>query len=323
MKRLVCLLMFVLLGHPGAPALAQTWPAKPVRVIVPYPTGGPIDTFVRSVTDRLAQQWGQPVLIENRPGSSTISAAETAARAAPDGYTLLLTTDATFTINPHLFKKLPYDIFKDFEPVSLVVFLHMMMVAQPGFPANNVAELVALAKAKPGTISYGSFGSGSQPHLATEMLKSRAGIDLLHVPYKALPPAMIAVLANEVQLTFVGPATAMSQLKAGKLKALAIAGPKRHPSFPDLPTFVEAGYPEIDADVWYAFFAPGGTPKDIVARISRDTAKLVNDPEFREKYILGRGYTPAGTTPEELAALIRQQLASREQAVKVSGARAE
>ena len=323
MKRLVCLLMFVLLGHPGVPALAQTWPAKPVRVIVPYPTGGPIDTFVRSVTDRLAQQWGQPVLIENRPGSSTISAAETAARAAPDGYTLLLTTDATFTINPHLFKKLPYDIFKDFEPVSLVVFLHMMMVAQPGFPANNVAELVALAKAKPGTISYGSFGSGSQPHLATEMLKSRAGIDLLHVPYKALPPAMIAVLANEVQLTFVGPATAMSQLKAGKLKALAIAGPRRHPSFPDLPTFVEAGYPEIDADVWYAFFAPGGTPKDIVARISRDTAKLVNDPEFREKYIIGRGYTPAGTTPEELAALIRRQLASREQAVKVSGARAE
>ena len=302
---------------------AQAWPSKPVRILVPYPTGGPIDVFVRGITDRLAQTWGQTILIDNRPGGSTIPAAEVVARSPADGYTLLFTTDATFTINPHLFLKLPYDAQKDFDPVTLVAYLHMMMVAKPDLPANNINELVALAKARPGKLNYGSFGSGSQPHLATEQLKSKAGLNILHVPYKALPDAMFAVLKDEVQLTFIGPGTAISQVKGGKLKALAIAGQKRHPLFPDLPTFAESGYPEIDADVWYGIFAPAGTPREIVTKIHRDVLRWVNDPELREKHFIGRGYTPAGFAPDEFAAYIRRELASRAQTVKISGAKAE
>ncbi len=312
-------------GPAGAQAQTATaaWPQRPVRVLVAYPAGGPIDVFLRGYTERLAAAWGQPVIIDNRPGGSTIPATEAAARSPADGHTLLFSTDATFTINPHLFAKLPYDAQRDFEPVAMVAYLYMMMVAQPGFAAPNVAELVALAKKSPTALNYGSFGSGSQPHLAFEQLKRTAGIQMTHVPYKSLPDAMFAVLKGEVQLTFIGPGTALSQVRGGKLRALAIAGAKRHPLFADVPTFAESGYPDIDADVWYGFFAPAKTPRDVVTRVSRDLLRLGEEPEFREKNLIGRGYTPAGMGPEEFTAHMRRELAARANTVRLSGAKAE
>src|SRR5918912_134780 len=213
-------------------AHAQTWPAKPVRIVVAYPPGGGIDVMARQLAEKLTGMWGQPVIVENKPGANTILATETVAKSAPDGYTQLLTTDATFSINPHLYAKLPYDAQRDFIPVTMLVLLQQLLVANPSLPANTLQELIALAKSKPGTINYASYGSGSQPHLSGEMLKYKARNDLVHVPYKGISLAVPAVMAGEVQLSFAGIATSMPQLKAGRIKALAIGGPKSPPPPP-------------------------------------------------------------------------------------------
>src|SRR5919198_398677 len=218
-------------------AHAQSWPAKPVRVVVAYPPGGGIDVMARQLAEKLTGMWGQPVIVENKPGANTILATETVAKSAPDGYTVLLTTDATFSINPHLYAKLPYDAERDFIPVTMLVLLQQLLVANPSLPANTLVELVALAKTKPGTINYASYGSGSQPHLSGEMLKYKASIDLVHVPYKGISLAVPAVIAGEVQLTFSGIASSIGPLKAGRIKALAIGGDKRSPLLPGVPTF--------------------------------------------------------------------------------------
>ena len=223
----------------------QAFPTKPVRVIVAYPAGGGIDVMARQIGERLSKTWGQPVVVENKPGANTIVAADTAAKAAPDGHTIFMTTDATFSINPHLYKKLPYDPERDFMPVTMLVLLQQMMVAHPSVPANTLAELVDYAKKNPGKLNYASYGSGSQPHLSGEMLKHKAGIDLVHVPYKGISLAVPAVIAGEVQLTFSGIASGMGPLKAGRIKALAIGGKARSPLLPQIPTFAELGYPEV------------------------------------------------------------------------------
>src|SRR5258708_32042675 len=210
---------------------------KPVRIIVAYPPGGGIDVLGRQLEENLTLVWSQPVVVENRPGANTIVAAEAVARAAPDGGTVLLTTDATFSINPHLYAKLPYDAARDFIPVTMLVLLQQLLVANPSLPANTLADLIRLAKEKPGTINYASYGSGSQPHLSGEMLKYTAGIDLVHVPYKGISLAVPAVIAGEVQLTFAGIATSIGPLKAGRIKALAIGGTGRSPLLPEVPTF--------------------------------------------------------------------------------------
>jgi tripartite-type tricarboxylate transporter receptor subunit TctC len=316
------LVMATLAALHGA-AFAQSFPSKPVRIVVPYPGGGGVDVLARVIAERLSQQWGQPVLTDTRPGANTIIGTEIVAKAAPDGHTLLLTTDATFTINPHLYAKLPYDPFKDFQPVTLLVFFGQMMVANPSLPANSIAELVALAKARPGTISYASYGSGSQAHLATEMLKSKAAIDLLHVPYKGLQPAVTATIAGEVPLTFVGVASGLPQIRAGKLKPLAISGPNRSSLIPNMPTFAETGFPDVDANVWFGLLAPAGTPREIVERIHRDVVKAMGDSQFRDTQVASKGYDYAGLGPDEFAAHIRKEFASRREVVKISGAKAE
>src|ERR671927_1863019 len=220
-------------------AHAQTWPSKPVRVVVAYPPGGGIDVMARQLGEKLTGMWGPPVIVENKPGANTILATETVAKSAPDGYTVLMTTDATFSINPHLYASLPFDTQRDFIPVTMLVLLQQLLVANPALPANTLQELITLAKAKPGTINYASYGSVSQPHLSGEMLKYKAGIDLVHVPYKGISLAVPAVMAGEVQLTFAGIATSMPQLKAGRIKALAIGGPQRSLRLPRVPTFAE------------------------------------------------------------------------------------
>jgi len=316
-------LVLLVIACLSATALAQSWPTKPVRIVVAYPPGGGIDVMARQLAEKLTASWGQPVIVENKPGANTISATDSVAKTEPDGHTVLMTTDATFSINPHLYAKLPFDTQRDFIPVTMLVLLQQLLIAHPSLPANSLDELIKLAKAKPGSINYASYGSGSQPHLAGEMLKNKAGIDLVHIPYKGISLAVPAVMSGEVQLTFAGIATSTPQLKAGRIKALAIGGPKRSPLFPQVPTFTELGFPEVETHAWFGLFLPAGSPREAVTRIYQDTKKIVEDPEFRQKQLIDKGYEPVGSSPEELAAYIKRDSESRARAVKISGAKAE
>jgi tripartite-type tricarboxylate transporter receptor subunit TctC len=304
-------------------AAAQGWPAKPVHMVVAYPPGGGIDVLGRQLADKLAAAWNQPVIVENKPGANTIVAAEMVAKAPPDGHTVLMTSDATFSINPHLYAKLPYDAQRDFVPVTMLVLLQQLLVANPALPANSLAQLIEMAKAKPGSINYASYGSGSQPHLSGEMLKYKAGIDLVHVPYKGISLAVPAVIAGEVQLTFAGIATSMGPLRAGRIKALAIGGQKRSPLLPGVPTFAELGYPEVETHAWFGLFLPAGSPREAVDRIYSDVKRVLDDPGFRQKQLVDKGYEVVGSAPEAFAAYIRQDSDKRARAVKISGAKAE
>ncbi len=294
-----------------------------MRIVVAYPPGGGIDVMGRQIAERLGAAWGQPVIVDNRPGANTIVATDLVAKSAPDGYTVLMTTDATFSINPHLYAKLPFDPQRDFVPVTMLVLLQQLLVAHPSLPANTLEELIRLAKAKPGSINYASYGSGSQPHLAGEMLKNKAGIDLVHVPYKGISLAVPAVMAGEVQLTFAGIATSSAPLKAGRIKALAIGGQTRSPLFPQVPTFTELGYPEVETHAWFGLFLPKGSPPEAVTRIYQDTRRILETPEFRQKQLIDRGYEVVGSAPEAFAAYIRKDSESRARAVRISGAKAE
>jgi tripartite-type tricarboxylate transporter receptor subunit TctC len=301
----------------------EAFPTKPVRIFVAYPAGGGIDVMARQIAGKLSGSWGQPVVVENKPGANTILAADAVAKAAPDGHTILFTTDATFSINPHLYAKLPYDAQRDFIPVTMLVLLQQMLVAHPSLQANTLDELIKLAKQNPGQINYASYGSGSQPHLAGEMLKHKAGIDLVHVPYKGISLAVPAVMAGEVQLTFSGIATGMGPVKAGRIKAIAIGGKSRSPLLPQVPTFAELGFPEVETHAWFGLFLPAGSPKDATMRIFEDVRKVLDDPEFRQKQLVERGYEVVGSPPDDFASYIRKDSESRERAVKISGAKAE
>jgi tripartite-type tricarboxylate transporter receptor subunit TctC len=292
-------------------------------MVVAYPPGGGIDVMARQIAEKLSAVWGQPVVVENKPGANTILAADSVAKSAPDGYTVLMTSDATFSINPHLYAHLPYDAERDFIPVTMLVLLQQLLVANPSLPANTLAELIDYAKKNPGKVNYASYGSGSQPHLSGEMLKYKAGIDLVHVPYKGISLAVPAVIAGEVQLTFAGIASSMGPLKGGRIKALAIGGRARSPLLPNVPTFAELGYPEVETHAWFGFFLPAGSPKTAVDRIYSDTKKVLDEPEFRQKQLIDKGYEVVGSSPQEFAAYIKKDSESRARAVKISGAKAE
>ncbi|MSQ89604.1 MAG: tripartite tricarboxylate transporter substrate binding protein [Betaproteobacteria bacterium] len=306
-----------------ASATAQGWPTKSVRVVVPYPPGGGIDILARQLAEKFAPLWGQSVVVENKPGGSTIPGTDAVAKASPDGHTVLLSTDASFSINPHLFAKLPYDPQRDFIPVTMLLLLQQLLVAHPALPANSLQELIALAKSKPGSLNYASYGSGSQPHLAGEMLKNRAGIDIVHVPYKGISLAIPAAMAGEVQLTFSGIASSMGPLKSGRLKALAIGGAKRSALLPEVPTFAELGFAEVETHAWFGLFLPAGAPREAVARIYQDALRILEEPEFRRKQLIDRGYDVVGSSPASFEAFLKTDSASRALAVKISGAKAE
>jgi tripartite-type tricarboxylate transporter receptor subunit TctC len=307
----------------GACLAAHAWPTKPVRIVVAYPPGGGIDVLARQLADKLAPAWGQPVVVENKPGANTIVATDAVAKSAADGHTVLMTTDATFSINPHLYAKLPYDAQRDFTPVTMLVLLHQLLVAHPSLQANTLDELIKLAKAKPGAINYASYGSGSQPHLAGEMLKNKAGIDLVHVPYKGISLAVPAVMAGEVQLTFAGIATSMPQLKAGRIKALATGGNVRSPLLPQVPTFAELGYPEVETHAWFGLFVPAASPKEAVTRIYQDTKRILDESDFRQKQLVEKGYEVVGSSPGEFVIYLKKDGESRARAVRISGAKAD
>lgn len=282
------------------------FPTKPIRFIVPFPAGGVTDIVARALGQSLSQDWGQPFIIENRPGANTFIGAEQVARAAPDGYTILLAADITMSINPLIFKKLPYDPINDFAPISAAVETSQILVVTPSVPVNTVGELVAYAKKHPGELNYASFGPGTQPHLAMEALKANAGIDVVHVPYKGVAPAVTDLLSGQVQLLFASVATPRPFIISGKLRALGVAGPKRLPILPDVPTFEESGFPKFESRGWFGVVAPANTPKDVVAKLSQGIARAVNNDEFRQKYLIPSGLEAVGNTPEEFAAYLQR-----------------
>ena len=313
----------VALAQTASTGAALAYPNKPVRIVVPYPAGGGIDIISRVIGERLTQRLGQPVLVDNRPGGGTILAAELVARAAPDGHTLMITTDSTITINQHLYAKLPYDPVRDFTPVIQLVLLNQLLLANPAVPANTLKELIAYAKANPGKLNYASYGNGSQPHLAMEMLKSQASIDIVHVPYKGIPQAVPAALAGEVQLTFSGAASSQAHIKAGRLKPLAIGGKSRLALLPDVPTFTESGFPDVPSNAWFGVFVPAATPREIVMKLHAELTRVLREPDFMEKEITAKGYELVASTPEEFAAFLIADSARNARAVKISGAKAE
>jgi tripartite-type tricarboxylate transporter receptor subunit TctC len=300
------------------PATAQQYPVKPVHIVTPYPPGGGGDLLARVFGDRLGRTWGQPVIVDNKPGANTILGTEAVARAAPDGYTLLVTSDSSITSNPHLYPQMKFDPLRDLAPITQLIGSNMVMVVHPSVPVHTIAELVALARSKPGTLNYGSFGGGSQPNLTFEALKTETGISIAHIPYKGLGPAMAAVLAGEVQMTMTSAAIAVGQIASGKLRALAITRADRSPLMPDLPTLKDAGYPNIDPRSWFGLWSAGGTPAPIINKIQRDVAQLISDPDFREREIVRRGYSPGGQSPADFAAFIREDYEFKGRMIKAS-----
>ena len=304
-------------------AQAQAWPAKPVRMIVPYAPGGATDIMGRVVAQRLGEILGQQVLVDNRPGANTGIGAEAVAKSAPDGYTLLFTNDATFVLNPALFATLPYNMARDFAPVATVAYLNLALVVASSLPVNNFAELVAYTKAKSGTISYGSYGVGSQAHLMGEMYKKHTASDMVHVPYKGSAPAVADVIGGQVVFTFPAIPTVQGFIKAGRVKVLAISGDKRSPLLPEVPTFAEVGAKDLDIGAWYGFFAPTGTPRDVVARLNAAVSTMLSNQEFIDKQLAPQGMVPMNNSPDQMTALMKSESERMTRIIKLSGAKVE
>jgi tripartite-type tricarboxylate transporter receptor subunit TctC len=297
-------------------AVAQQYPSKPVRIIVPYPPGGGVDGIARPVADRLSRTWNQPAVVENRAGAGTILGTELVTKAAPDGYTLLLTSDSTITANPFVYAKLTYDPVKDLVPVSLLAVVPQMVVVHPSVPARSLSELIALAKAKPGSLHYGSYGIGSQPQLVYESLKAVAGAEFNHVPYKGFAPAFQAVVAGEVHATMGSVALTRGFITAGKVRPLAIARPEREPTMPDVPTFKEAGFASVDPLTWFGLFSTGGTPRAVVTRLNSDVNAVFADAEFLSRNITQRGFDSGVGPPEKFAEFIRVDMANKQAMIR-------
>ena len=299
-------------------AAAADYPSRPIRIVTTYPPGGSTDVVARLVAQPLVESMGQQIIVDNRGGAGGIIGTEIVARAAPDGYNLLFGTSAGLSINPLIQKKLPYDVQRDFAPISLLVVNPQLLMAFPGLPANSVGELIKLAKARPGKINYASPGVGSPNHMGMELFKSMAGVDLFHVPYKGGAPATIDLLAGQVQLYFTSIPAMLPHVKSGKLKALAIGGAKRSPAVPSIPTVAEAGVPGFDYVTWYGLFAPAKTPRAIVKRLSEEVARALAKPDL-DKQLRAQGSEPQSSTPEELAKFMRVEHARWEKVVKLTG----
>ena len=300
-------LAMVALGCVASAAHAQTFPAKPVRLIVPFAPGGSTDIVARVLGQKLNEMWGQPVLVDNRAGGSTVIGTEIVAKAPPDGHTLLV-TPAPFTIVPSLIPKLPYDPHKDFEPVTLINTTPLVVVVHPGVPAKSIKDLVALAKSKPGTLNYGSSGSGGSNHLAGELFNAMANVKMVHVPYKGNAPALTDLVGGHVDVVFNGLTSALPMIKSGKLRALGMTSLKRSATLPQVPTLDEAGLKGFQAVAWNGLTAPARTPKSVVDKINADVLKVVRAPELVEK-LRAEGSDPVGSSVEQYATFLREEIA--------------
>ncbi|MGV3629502.1 MAG: Bug family tripartite tricarboxylate transporter substrate binding protein [Betaproteobacteria bacterium] len=314
-------LLATALGVTPAVFAADAWPARPIRMIVAYPPGGGTDQVGRVMAEQLAQSLGQNVVIDNRGGATGNIGTELAARAIPDGYTLLMGNVAPNAVNVSLFKKLGFDPVKDFSPVSLVAVTPNILVAHPSMPVKTVADLVALAKAKPGSLNFPSAGVGSSSHLAGEMLKSMAGIDMVHVPYKGGGPALIATISGQVQIMFATMPAAMPHVKSGKVRPVAVTTAKRSQAMPELPTIAESGVKGYEASTWYGLLAPTRTPKPVIDRLHGETVKILAGP-VRQR-LEAQGFEPDGGTPAAFAAYIKSEITKWAKVIREAGIPAE
>jgi tripartite-type tricarboxylate transporter receptor subunit TctC len=316
--------LFVLLSLLAAASgsAAQDWPNRPVRIIVPFAPGGATDIPARLLAPKLSEALGQPVVVENRTGAGGIVGIQAAAQSQPDGYTLLMATNAEVVMHPSIYPKLPYDPLKDLVPVSIMLESPMLLVVPASSPFNSVADLLAAAKAKPGAVTYSTAGTGSTSHVLTEMLAQQTGVQLLHVPYKGGAPASAAVSSGEVAVALLNLGSALNFVKGGKAKALAVTSAKRNPNFPEWPTAVEAGVPGFVEHIWIGMAAPAGVPRAIVERMSADVAKALKAPEVRER-LVQLGNEPLGTTPDEAAARIKREFPRYQSVIKAANIRAD
>ncbi|MGZ8211791.1 MAG: Bug family tripartite tricarboxylate transporter substrate binding protein [Burkholderiales bacterium] len=302
---------------------AQTpYPARAIRFIVPFTPGGSGDIFARPVAQKMSEAMGQQVVVENRPGSGGVIGTEAAAKAAPDGYTIMMGLTANVAVNPSLYPKLPYDPLRDFAPVTLVAAAPYVLVVPPSLPARNVKELIALARPKPGDLAYASLGSGSMGHLSGELFASMAGVKLLHVPYKTLGQLIPDLISGQVQLFFLGVASAQPHVRSGKLRAVAVSGAKRSPALPQVPTVSESGVKGFEVTGWYGVFVPAGTPPELIARLHKEIVRALAMPDVRER-LSSEGAELVGNSPREFDAFVRSELVKWAKVVKLSGAKAE
>ena len=315
---LICFLLIPTLSQTASTGSGQAYPTKPIRLIVPVPPGGGADFVARAYASRLGDALGQQVVVDNRGGAAGIIAMEATAKAAPDGYTLIQTNISTISINPYMYAKLPYDAEKSFAPVSITTLNPLVLVIHPSVAARTVPDLVNIAKAKPGTVTYASLGSGSIQHLAGFMFGKAAGVNLIHVPYKGAAPATVDLLAGQVNAAFSGVGTVIAHVRANKLRGLATTGAKRIESYPDLPTMAESGGPDIQVLLWNGILAPAGTPAPIVRRLSDEINRIVKTSDLAQ--VLGtQGTTPLSNTPEEFSRFIKSEQAKFSRLVKETG----
>jgi tripartite-type tricarboxylate transporter receptor subunit TctC len=314
MKKWLIVVLSAIAVHAGA----QPYPAKPVRVIVPYPPGGGNDILGRLFAARLGERMGQPFVVENRPGAGTMIGTEAAAKSPPDGYTILLSSIATHALSPNLYSRVPYDPLKDFAPITLLGIAPTVLVVNKDLPAKDLAELIALAKAKPGELAYASGGNGTPPHINGELFKSVAGVNLLHVPFKGGGAALADLTAGRVHVMLDTAASAMSHVRAGRLRALAISAPKRTPEYPDLPTFAEAGLAGYETNAWYSMHAPAATPAEIVRRLNAELAAILKEPDIVNRF-RQLSTDPVGNSPEEFAAFVKSELDKYARVIKAAG----
>ena len=318
MKNIVCLLALAF----AASAAAQTYPAKPIRMIVPFPAGSTPDIVGRTLGEKLQQAWGQPVVVENKTGAGGNIGTGEAAKAAPDGYTLSISTNGPIAVNKALYANMPFDPQKDLAPVSLLAVGAQMLAVHPSVPATNLKEFVDYVRKNPGKLSYGSVGAGSGSHLTMELLKSQAKLDLVHVPYRGFPPVVQDLIPGNIHATFAIIPAVLPNVKAGKLKGIAVTSEKRSSLAPDVPTVAEQGFPRFDATVWIGLLAPAGLPKDVFGKLAAETQKGMADPELRNR-LGGLGFEVVGGTPEQFAAFIKSETEKWTGIVKLTGATAD
>ena len=300
-------------------AHAQNYPVKPIRLILPTAAGGSLDTVGRIIAQKFTEHWGQQVVVDNRPGAGGILGTETAAKAAPDGYTLLIASSGNLATTQALYKKISYDPVRDFAPVVLMTETPYVVVVHPSLPVKTVADLIRLAKTRPGQLNYASSGSGSTPHLAGELFKTMAGVNIVHVPYKGSPAALTSLLSGETVIGITGMPSSWAQVKAGRIRALGVAGARRSASAPDLPTVTESGLRGYEVNSWSGLLAPAGTPQPVIARLNAEVMKILAQPEVRQQ-LLSQGFEVLGSTPEEFGNFIKTEIVKWTKVIRDAGA---